>query len=179
MSGVAGGSQEAVDKAAVVFDEHGDFIRQAIAFQVRSKAEVDDLYQDLFLSLVSRPIPDDVRNPKSYLYRAVARDATDCARRASRYRIRMAEYAKRQASAPHVMSASEVLSKAEETDKLFASFTKVLAPSESRAVFLRYAKDCNRTEAAEKMGVTPRSVSQYVSTAVRKLRKVLGDNGGN
>ncbi|MHC4792547.1 MAG: RNA polymerase sigma factor, partial [Planctomycetota bacterium] len=63
-----------VNHAAKIFSEYGDFIRGVIRYQVGNDAQADDLFQDFFLSLVSRPVPADIQNIKKYLYRAITND---------------------------------------------------------------------------------------------------------
>ena len=47
-----------VDPAMKIFEEHGNFIHSVIRFNVNNEAEAEDLFQDFFLSLISKPIPD-------------------------------------------------------------------------------------------------------------------------
>ena len=74
-----------VEKAARIFDEYGEFIFGVILSKVQDKNLAEDLYQDFFLSLVSRPITPDVRNIKSYLYKSLTNDIIDAGRRTERY----------------------------------------------------------------------------------------------
>ena len=82
-----------VERAAEIFSEYGDFIFAIIRYQVSNNALAYDVFQDFFLSLVSRPIPAGVENIKSYLYRAITNDIIDAARRAERQQIRLHKYA--------------------------------------------------------------------------------------
>jgi DNA-directed RNA polymerase specialized sigma24 family protein len=66
-----------VGTAAEVIAEYRDFIYMVICSQVNNKACAEDIFQDFFLSLVSKPIPHDVKNIKSYLYRAISNDIVD------------------------------------------------------------------------------------------------------
>ena len=85
--------QKNVECAEKIFAEYGDFIRMVIRYKVGNNSQVDDLFQDFFLSLVSKPPPADVRNIKNYLYKVVTNDIVDASRRVEKYRARMHKYA--------------------------------------------------------------------------------------
>ena len=74
-----------VEAASKVFLEHGDFIRTIIRQKVRSEVEVEDLFHDLFLSLATKPVPPNIQNVRSYLYRALSTDIIDSRRRIKVY----------------------------------------------------------------------------------------------
>ncbi len=63
-----------VEKAMEVFDKHGDEIRAMIEFNVKDEFKAEDIFQDLFVSVVGKPIPPGVENVRAYLYRAVTND---------------------------------------------------------------------------------------------------------
>ena len=58
--------------AEKIFEEHGDFIHSIIRFNVNNKVEAEDVFQDFFLSLISKPIPEEVQNLRGFLYRVVS-----------------------------------------------------------------------------------------------------------
>ena len=83
-----------VERAAEIFSEYEDFIFAVIRNQASSDVQANDLFQDFFLSLVSKPIPPGIQNIKSYLYRAIINDIIDAARRVERHKTLMHKYAK-------------------------------------------------------------------------------------
>jgi len=56
---------------------------------------------------------------------------------------------------------------------MFDLIERHLPPKEALAVALRYRENCDTAEAARKMRVKPRSVSTYVSVALKKMGHVL------
>ena len=82
---ILGHDRDAVRAASEVFAEHGRFIRSVIRFQIHDESRVEDLYQEFFLYLVRTPLPSDVRNVRSYLFRALIHDAVDMSRRLEKY----------------------------------------------------------------------------------------------
>ena len=88
-----------VKRAGQVFEKYSVSIRSVIRFHVKSEAEAEDLFQDLFLHLVAKPIPQDVQNVGGYLYRAITQAAKDAFRRIDRYQTRILRYAERNVQA--------------------------------------------------------------------------------
>jgi len=161
-----------VELAAEVFDEHGDFIRSIIHFHVRNKTEAEDLFQDLFLCIVARPIPEEVQNVRGFLYKLISDTIKDAFRRTNRYHIRIRKYADRHLHIIESHPAASLID-VEETKKMFDLIERNLPTKEALAVKLRYKENCDTEEVAEKMGVKTRSVSRYVSIGLKKIGHVL------
>jgi len=163
-----------VERATAILAKHGDFIHAVIRYYTRNEAQADDIFQDFFLSLVSRPVPANIQNIKSYLYKAITNDIVDCARRIGKYQERMLRYAERLEYLPIEDNPENALIRKEETDKIVRLVEMRLRPSEAQAVILRYRDDYEINEVAVKMGVNARTVSGYISTGLRKVRQFLG-----
>lgn len=166
-----------VEAAARVFLEHGEYIRTVIRQKVRNKVEVEDFVQDFFLSLVSRPLPGDVRNIRSYLYRAIMNDIVDSRRRLRLYHAAIREHHTCSVSTNAQDDPGSVLADIEETVKFFGAIEERLNSSEAQAVILRYRDDCSTKEAARRMKVKPQTVSRYLSVGLNKLREFLSQVG--
>jgi len=167
-----------VDRAAEVFDEYGDFIRSVIRFHVKNEVEAEDLFQDLFLLLVVKPIPQEVQNVKSFLYKVISDTIKDAFRRIDRYQARIRRYAER--SVRTIAKRPEnVLMEVEETKKMFELIERRLPSYETLAVTLRHRDNCSTEEAAERMGVKPGSVRRYVSAGLEKIRRFVGEKQRN
>ncbi|MHC4115559.1 MAG: sigma-70 family RNA polymerase sigma factor [Planctomycetota bacterium] len=158
-----------------VFEEHGDFIRSVIRFNVRNEALCEDLFQDLLLFLISKPIPEDVQNVRGFLYRVISDKIKDTFRRIDRYHERIHRYAEHRA---HIIEhqPENSLIEVEETKKMFDLIGKKLPSKEALAITLRYMNSYDTTKIAEKMGIKSRSVSRYVSVGIKKIRQVFGVN---
>ncbi|MBW8042260.1 MAG: sigma-70 family RNA polymerase sigma factor [Planctomycetes bacterium] len=162
-----------VDRVGEVFDEYGDFIRSIIRFHIRNEAEAEDLFQDLFLSLIVKPIPEEVQNVKGFLYKIIYDTVKDSYRRIDRYQARIRKYSKRNLHIVKNHPESSLID-VEETKKMFDLIKRHLPTQEALAVTLRYRDDCDTGEVAEIMGVKPRSVSSYVSTGLKKIGHAFG-----
>jgi RNA polymerase sigma factor (sigma-70 family) len=170
---------DSVKSAARVFAEHGDFIRAVIGCKVKNKERADDLFQDLFLSLVFKPLPLDIRNTKSYLYRVITNYIADATSRVDKYQNRLYRYAehRKRFTTQHIPENS--LIELEEMNKMVKLIEDQLPPSEAQAVVLRYRNHHSTKETAEKMNVNSRSVSRYVSVGLSKIRHFLRGQKGN
>jgi RNA polymerase sigma factor (sigma-70 family) len=162
-----------VASAAEIFSEYGDFIRAVIYYKVKNEAWADDLFQDFFLSLVSKPIPRGVQNVKSYLYRAIINDIVDTTRRVEKYKTRMNKYAECLNYSINKNNPENALVEAEETDKMFKHIEGWLRRSEAQAISLRYRNSYNIKEVAKKMHVNNRTISRYISAGLSKVCQFL------
>jgi RNA polymerase sigma factor (sigma-70 family) len=163
-----------VERAAEVFEKHGDFIRSGIRFRVKDETKAEDLFQDLFLLLVAKPVPQDVQNVEGYLFRVITQTAKDAFRRIDRYQARIRRYAERNVRTIEKCPENVIIEK-EETKKMFELIERRLPSYEALAVKLRYGDNCSIEEAAEQMGVKPRSVGRYISAGLEKVRCFLGE----
>ena len=161
--------------AMEIFKEHGDFIRTIIRFHVNNETEADDLFQDFFLFLVSKPIVEEVHNIRGFLYRMISDKARDASRRIKSYQGRLRRYAEHHKYIVEYCPEDTVI-EVEETNKMFNLIWRNLPANEARAVTLRYRHNCDVPEVADKMGIKPRSVSRYVSVGLRKARHIFGIN---
>ncbi|MHC4474004.1 MAG: RNA polymerase sigma factor [Planctomycetota bacterium] len=164
-----------VDHATTVFTEHGEFIRSIIRYYVKNEAEAEDLFQDLFLFLISKPIPGNVENVQGFLYKIIYDMIKDVFRRIERYQARMYKYARDRGNMVEPRPEN-TLAQVEEAKRMFNLIEKRLPPKEAQAVTLRYRDRRNVAEVADRMGVKPRSVSRYVSVGLRKFRGVMDED---
>ncbi|MFA5252417.1 MAG: sigma-70 family RNA polymerase sigma factor [Phycisphaerae bacterium] len=162
-----------VAHAAEIFSKYGDFIRTVIYYHVENDAQADDLLQDFFLSLVSRPIPANIQNVKGYLYKAITNDIVDAIRRTDKYKTRMGKYAECFNYPINNDGPENALIEMEQTNEMFKLIEGWLRHSESEAITLRYKNSYNIKEAAKKMHVDDRTISRYISTGLNKVRQFL------
>ena len=159
--------------AAEIFTEYGDFIRMIIFSQVKNETQTNDLFQNFFLSLVYKPIPQNVKNIKGYLYRAITNDIIDATRRVERYSHHMHKYAENFNHSINKRTLENAFINVEETNKMFELLKGRLTSSQFQAIALRYKNHYSIKEVAEKMDVKSKSVSRYISIGLRKIRQSL------
>jgi RNA polymerase sigma factor (sigma-70 family) len=166
-------SPDSVTGAARIISEYGTFIRTIIYCKVKNEDLAEDLFQDFYLSLVSKPIPAEIQNIKSYLYKAITNDILDATRRVNKYRTRINKYAKISKYSINKIAPEDALIETEETDKMFEAIKGWLQRTESQAIILRYKDSFDVKETAKKMNVNNRTVSRYVSSGLSKIRHYL------
>jgi RNA polymerase sigma factor (sigma-70 family) len=169
---------ENLRNATEIFAEHEDFIRKVIFSKIRCKHTAEDIFQDFYLSLISKPIPQDLKNHKGYLYRAISRDVIDSARRTKRYRARDARYCElKRLALDQFKNHEEHVAIKEEAAKMLDLIDDGLKQTEATAIKLRNMKGHSTGETAEIMGIKKRSVSRYLSVGMKKLHFFVKPKG--
>ncbi len=160
-----------VDIAARIFEEHKDFICNVIYTHLYNKELAEDIFQDIFLSLVSRPIDSNISNFKSYLYRTIKNDIIDAARKAKSYENRIHRFTENQKRiTPKNNDPVSIIISTEKRRCLFKMVEENLSPSEARAIIHRHKEGLDLEETSEKMKIKKQSVSRYASVGIKKLR---------
>jgi RNA polymerase sigma factor (sigma-70 family) len=163
--------QDNVGAATEVFAEYKDFIHMVVYSQVQNKSHADDIFQEFFISLISKPIPRNVKNIKSYLYRAICNDIVDTQRQVERYNAQIKKYQERLNFSINNHRPENALIKDEQMKKMFRIINGRLTSSQSQAIVMRYLSNHTVKEIAEKMGVKCTSVSRYICTGLRRIRQ--------
>ncbi|KPK41893.1 MAG: hypothetical protein AMJ78_04210 [Omnitrophica WOR_2 bacterium SM23_29] len=148
-------------------------MRSIIIYHVDDKSLADDIFQDFFLSLATRPIPKNVKNIKAYLYRSITNDIIDIKRGASRRKARIYKYAEHSNYDVMKNNPEQILVREEEFKKMFTALEKHVTRSEAKALKLRYREGRDISEVAVRMKIKPRSVSRYLSIGINKIRKAI------
>ena len=158
--------------AAAIFSQYGNYIRAVIRFQTRNQFLEEDLYQEFFLVLLGKPIPSNVVNVKSYLYRAITNAVIESARQDAREQRCLQKHAEEARNCINNQTPQSAIIRAEEKESVFRSLAGQLRRREAEAVTLRYRDNYTIAEIAEKMGVDRRTVSHYLSEGLKQLRRV-------
>jgi len=169
-------SGERVQLASQIFDELGADIRAVIRYQVNNEAEVDDIFQDFFLSLVRKPVPKHIKNVRGYLRRAVKNDVIDASRKAKNYKARLKRYNENSCFKVKQNPPLYSLIQEEQIQKVSQLIAEELLPSEKKAIKLRFACEKSMQEAAKEMGINKRSLSRYICIGLKKVRLLLKEN---
>lgn len=160
-----------VDWAARLFEEHQAFIRSTLQFFIKNTQEEEEIYQDLFVYFVRKPIPDEVLRVKAWLYRVILDRIRDRKRRQSRYHKRLQAYALERPDRSDIAEA--VPPDREQIAEVFELIKHHLTERQARAVLYKYQQQLDVEEIARRMEVDPRTVSRYVSVGLKKLRLLL------
>lgn len=164
-------SSRSVERASKIIAEHGDMIRAIIRSQIFEKSKADDLFQDFFISLAERPIPEYIEDIAGYLRRAVMRDIIDAGRRVGHERACLSRYALRRRTFTFRDDPSNNLMRSELLEMLCRLARNQLRKRESQAIVYRFLCNHDTGLAAKLMGVDKRTVSRYVSIGIKRLRQ--------
>lgn len=171
--------QKKVKLATAIFAEYGNQIRTAIQFNLNDKSQIDDIFQNVFLSIVHKPVPKHIENIRGYLYIAIINDIVDMARRTKSYRTRIRRYAECRKYSIINDDPENILIQAEERQKMIELIEKQLPPREAQAVTQRYAYDIDIGQAAQNMDISRRSLSRYLCVGLKKIRQYFRENKGD
>ncbi len=173
-----GKMSSSIDPTMNVFTRHGNFIRSVIRFHVKDELIVEDIFQDFFLSLISKPIPQDIQNERAFLYKVISARAKDAFRKIDRYKQNMNRYAQCYRFPADERPENAVI-EADEVEKMFELIRNRLPSREASAIKLRYKNNFDTSKVANKMGIKSRSASRYVSAGLKRVRNILKkDEGG-
>ena len=169
-----GRNRETVKSTARLFAEHHDFILMVIRDKCGCALDVEDVYQDVFLTLVRRPVPETVENVKGYLQRTIAIQANEAVRQRRRYHSVLERYAQNRGQRSAGQAPEAPVAVREEAQRALDLIEKgLLTKGESRAIELRYMHNWRPGDVAREMGVHVRSVSRYVSVGLKRMRLLL------
>lgn len=167
--------QGKIKTANAIYMEHGEFIREVIHANIQDKNLAEDIFQDFYLALVTKPVDPTYPSIRGYLHRAVKNDIIDSYRRIKAYKNRLERYAGHHIRpSAKIATPEEIASSKENTNNLFAIIEKNLTCVEAKAIKLRYNKGYDTGETAKFMNIRKRSVSRYTSIAIGKLRRLFG-----
>lgn len=168
-----------VAHANEVFAEYGNFIRRVVCFCTSSEAEADDLFQDFYLQVASRPIPSDVKNVRGYIYRCIVNRAKDITTKAIRYGQRLQRYSSYVAPCLEATPEDSAI-RAEQKELLLNLIKRRLDEREKTAIKLRYFDSKSTKEAAIQMGIKTGSVRRYLTSGLKKIRQLVRvEQGGS
>jgi len=170
--GEAEGMSDNIELAKRILAKHEDFIRSTICFHIKNEADADDIFQDLIIYLISKPMPKDIRNKRAFLYKVISARAKDAFRKKTCYRRNIQKYAQ---SCRYTVDKSpvDVMIEADEVKKMLGLIRHRLPSRQFLAIKLRYKKDLENSKAAKKMGIKYGSVTSYVSVGLKSLRDIF------
>jgi len=163
--------------ASEVFRQHGQLIRETIRKNGVSGADEDDLYQEIFLSLASKPISFQMANVGTYLHRAICNDITDAQRRISSYRKRLRKYVSLCGNRSNDDNPQAAVAEKDEAHAIYELAQEHLPEHLSRVFHLRYGQELDIDEIALCMGIGKRTASVYLCCAARRVRMLAKAKG--
>ena len=164
---------ENIKQAAKIFEENSNMIRIAIRSKVNDKSIIDDIFQNLFVSLSHSPVPSNFENTEAFLRRAIRNDVIDAAIKNRCRRAREQRYAKMHMVRVRYDNPEDTVTMCDTIQRIFEIIEDNLNAHEARAIIERYRYNRDDGEAAEAMGITRRSFSHYLCTGLKKARQFV------
>ena len=166
-------SHKRVDLATRIFAEHGPAIRASIRQYVTCEEDEDEVYQNLYLSLVCNPPPEPLVNVSAYLNTVIRNDVIDALRQRRSQQQMVTRYAQSQTRGEMEAAPDDRVTQAEEVQRITGLVGKLLSTREATAVIERYVYGQSTTDAALRMRVKERTVSRYTSVGLRRIREAV------
>ena len=168
---------ENIHSAAKIFLDYGSFIRKIINSSVKDSHLRNDIYQELFIAISQKPIPDGVNNMKGYLGRLVRNFATNSLRKIERYQRNVYQHNLEAIRRNHWTSENISLSKYVEPMQIFELAESKLAAHQAKVILLKHQEKLKNAEVAKKLKIGKNTVNAYYSAGLRRLRAILKESG--
>jgi len=177
----SGGIGQNVNEAAELFSVHGDFLLRIFQKDLPEQ-DAYDLWQDLFLSLVTNPVPRHIPNIRSYLYRAAINDIVDFKRRSQMHKEKIGEYSYMFKSEQFDGNPAQHLMNVENLSEIFRQIEQSLPSTVGQVILDKHKNNMSHRQIAEKMNLKQETVNRYMSVGMKKIREIqdqiIGDNCG-
>jgi RNA polymerase sigma factor (sigma-70 family) len=162
-----------MDLATQIFAEHGPEIRAMIRQHVTGQDEEDEVYQNLYLSLVCHPPTEPPANVLAYLSTIVRNDLIDVVRQRRSRQQTVSRYADSQMRDATEAAPDERVTQTEEVQRVTRVIDKLLPARVAAVLIERYMYGYSIPDIASHLGVTRRTVSRYACVGLRRLRDAL------
>ncbi len=167
-------TEERVRQAEDIFETYGDEIRAMISLNVKEQSMADDVFQDLFLSVVHKPIPPHIDRIGAYLYRIITNDVIDETRKTNGYHDFVRGYGRHNKHQKTQEAPDDDVIEVEDVRKMLQLIERQLPSREAEAVIRRHVYGDNIRDGAKEMNVDSRSFSRYLSRGKRRIRQLFG-----
>jgi RNA polymerase sigma factor (sigma-70 family) len=140
--------------------------------------EEDEVYQNLYLSVVCNPPPEPLDNVPAYLNTAIRNDIIDAVRQRKSRQEMVSRYVMSRARDEMAAAPDDRATQVEEVRRITGLVGKLLPAHEARAVIERYVYGHSTTEVASRMQVKERTVARYTCTGLRRIRQAVSRHRG-
>ncbi len=166
-------TRRGVELATQIFAEYGPTIRTLIRQHVTNVEEEDEVYQNLYLSLVCKTPPQPLVNVVAYLNVLIRNEIVDTVRRRKSQQEMISRYATSLVHEEIEGLPDDRLTQAEETQRIVNCVARLLPAREAKAVIERYVYGYSVTETALRMRVNSRTICQYLCVGLKRVREAI------
>jgi RNA polymerase sigma factor (sigma-70 family) len=156
-----------------MFREHYQLLYRTAYSMLNNRADAEDVPQTLFLKLLRRGIPPDLKtNARRYLYRAAVNLSLDMIRARKRH---PSASGSELLETPVDDSESAV---AEERHQRLAEALAELHPETAQILILHYVHDYSDAEIAKLLGVSRGTMAMRLFRSRARLKKLMQESSG-
>jgi RNA polymerase sigma factor (sigma-70 family) len=166
-------TKERVKQAEDIFETYGDEIRAMISLNVKEQSMADDIFQNLFLSVVHKPIPPHIDRIGAYLYRIIMNDVIDETRKANGYHHFVRGYGHRNNRQTLQEPPDDDVMEVEDVHKMLQLLKRHLPSREAEAAICKHVYGNNVSDGAREMNVDNRTFSRYLSRGKKRIRQLI------
>jgi len=164
---------EPAQEFETIFTEHARLVYRTAYGVTGSHEDAEDVLQTIFLQLIRRHYPPDLRrNPEAYLYRAAVNSSLNIIRRRGRD-VLVDDIEHFHISAPIDCTNSEL-----EARRLYQAIAE-LKPEAAQIVILRYMHNKSDAEIARMLGKSRGTIALKLFRTRARLKKLLLANVGD
>ncbi len=156
-----------------IYEKDGDFIRKVIQVHLGNSLNGDDVFQGFFLRLLEKPIPSEVVDRQSYLYRMIINNIINEVHRIETYKKRLSRYSQVQPSRARERGPYEKAAQANEFNWIMQIIDNKLPSQIATALKLRYKKDDTNGAIVQAMSVKKETERRYIRRGLKKLREIF------
>jgi RNA polymerase sigma factor (sigma-70 family) len=163
-----------IRNAMDVFNCHSNFIYAIFRSKVNNDGLAEDLFQDFFVKLACKPLPENLHNIKSYLYKSITNSIYDSIRRVESYKNSLEKYRENLNFSIKDLPVSSVYY--DKSTELFEKGVRLLTKAERIVFELMYKDGLSLDDISAKTGLKKDTVSRYISISIKKIRDNIESN---
>lgn len=160
-----------------------EMLLRFLAARLGDAAAADDIYQEMFLRLRSGSLPDDLSNPRGYLFRMAFNLANEATRARRRRDSRDAQWTDATThkvggdTIADIRSADEALAAKERLAQVTRAL-ETLAPKTREVFVMCRVQGLSHRDIAEVMGISTKTVEKHMTAALKHLSLNLRSGQG-
>ena len=160
-----------------IHQEYCQWIYATIEKLVRHGDDVDDIFQDFFVLLLTKPqLANSIRH-KGFLYRTLSRDVIDFMRRKKAYQNRLTKFADKKPPPTQCESTLDSILSQQECQLIYQLIDQKLPASLGKVLKLHLNCNCNHAEIARRLNIGPSSARRYLYLSRKRMKVLLAENG--
>ncbi|MFT3998223.1 MAG: sigma-70 family RNA polymerase sigma factor [Asticcacaulis sp.] len=155
---------------------HEAALRQWLSGWRLDTLDIDDVVQETYAVLASRPSVSDIRNPRAYCFQTARSIILMHLRRSKVVSIRAVEDVERLGPVADEASPEQQVSDREQLHRLAMAMGEL--PEQGRqAVFLRFIEGLSQREIGQRMGISENAAQKHIVKSVHRLMNIFGRGG--